>query len=354
MRVHTLSSCVFFCLLIFGISGGLAGGAPEQAALPSEGNEGSSAISPATIEDEMEEDMRRAEIQKLQAEIESLRLQNEALDVQTRRWSAWLGAIGGITGAMLAFVVGLLGYWLNRLQAARTMQEKQLTLRRLEQESLLEREKQNLELYTSLGHDNPRVQFAAASVLLERLSTFRDRSLRHEELTEAEMIEHPTIILVLIAVIKERTAAIEINRALPKHIADNLVKALGAVVPEGQRPHRRSASQLIPYDWQNANLAEVWWESVDARGIDFFQANFQKAGLAKAFLQNAVFYDADLQNAVLRGAHLEGANFFGAQLDGAKLDGATYSDKTVWPEGFTPGPAVSKCGDEQATGEAAD
>ena len=306
-----------------------ASGAAELEGLPA----------PLTVpEDPTTEEKRRKEIEKLQAEIESLRLQNEALDVQTRRWSAWLGAVGGVTGALLTFVIGFLGWRLNRLQDSRARQEKHLSLRKLEQDRHLEREKQNMALYEGLGHQNPRVQFAAASVLLERLFTFQEKSREGREPTAAERAEHPTIVKVLIAVIKERVEETETHKALRKHIADNLVKALDAVVEEveGADPPPGSSSPLLRWDWQYANLAEVWWQRVDARGVDFFQANFRNAGLAGAFLDGAVFYQADLRDAVLKGAHLEGANFYGARLDGSRLDGATFDQSTTWPEGFDP------------------
>jgi len=305
-------------------------------ATPAEPPAGQRPSDPSQSEVDRQDELRRAEIEKLEAEIDGLRLQNQALGVQTRRWSAWLGAIGGVTGALLTFVLGFLGWRLNTLQQSRARQDEKLSLRKLEQDRFLEREKQNLGLYKGLGDENPRVQLAATSVLLERLSTFRERRSRGEEVSELETIERPTIILVLIAVIKESGEETTTHRALRKHIADHLVKVLDAAVPAGGRPPEGSESPLKAYDWQYANLAEVWWEGVDARGVDFFRANFRNAGLARSSLQRAVFYEADLTDAVLKGAHLEGTSFYGAHLDGARLNGATSDAATVWPEGFDP------------------
>ncbi len=342
---RTLTLLGTLCLLSVGNGGEPAGGHPQDSGVPTTTELPNPPAEPTTEATATEEDKRQKEIEKLEAEIENLRLQNDALGVRTRRWSVWLGAIGGVTGAMLTFVIGWLGLRLNRLQVSRVKQEEHLSLRKLEQDRHLEREKQNMELYKGLGHENPRVQFAAASVLLERLNTYREKTQRREDLTEAERAEHPTIILVLVAVIKERIEETETHRALRKHIADNLVKALRAVVAQDQRPPEDPSSPLQPYDWQYANLAEVWWEGVDARGVDFYQANFHKAGLARAFLNNAVFYEADVRDAVLKGAHLEGANFFGAEMAGARMDGATFGADTVWPEGFDPDKAnLRRCG----------
>ena len=43
---------------------------------------------------------------------------------------------------------------------------------------------------------------------------------------------------------------------------------------------------------------------------------------------------ANLSGADLSGANLYGANLTGANLTGAYLYGATYSQLTLWPEGF--------------------
>ena len=283
--------------------------------------------------EESQDEISRMEMAKLEAEIESLRLQNQALGVQTRRWSAWLGAAGGVAGAMLTFVLGFLGWRLNRLQHSRAEQDKTLTSLKLEQERFLAREKQNLELFKGLGDPSPRVQLAAASVLLQRLTSYYERASQHQAISDAERTERPTIIGVLIAVVKETAEATPTHRALRKHIADHLVKALGATVHRGGRP-AQDGSPLKPYDWQHANLAGVWWEGSDARKVDFFAADFRDAGLARSHLEGAVFYEADLRGAVLKGARLEGCNFFGAKLEGANLKGATADGQTIWPEGF--------------------
>jgi hypothetical protein len=275
-----------------------------------------------------------AEKEKLQEEKNSLLLENRALGIFVRRWSPLLSAIGGLTGALLTGLVAIAGWRLKRMQEARLQQEKSLSQSKLEQDKELTREKQTLELYRDLGHTNPRTQFAASSVLLQRLENYQKKMERNEQIDALEELERPTIIKVLVAVIKERSISTDSYEALRKHIADNLILAVGARV-DGAEPQERE-SPLRQFDWQNANLKKVWWKRVDARSVDFYQANLRNAGLAEAFLQGTVFYEADLTDAVLKGAHLEGANFFGAQLGGVNLQSATYDTKTVWPDGFDP------------------
>lgn len=257
------------------------------------------------------------EIEKLRAEINNLEIENEALGVGTRKFSAILGGIGGITGALLTFLVGFAGLKLKAVQDERLRQEKELEDKRLDQDRVLAREKQTLEVFRDLGSNNPRTQIAAASLLLQRLKAQETGGTENK----LEELERPTIIKVLVSVLKEkRKSHIAGFDTLRKYIADNLVELLG--------------DEIRNYDWQNVNLSKVWWQGVDAAGVDFYQANLQEAGFRGADLTGAVFYEADLSNAVLKEAKLAEANFYGANLDGAKLEGAKYDEKTIWPDGF--------------------
>lgn len=173
-----------------------------------------------------------------------------------------------------------------------------------------------------------------------------------------EAKERKTIVDVLVAVTKEKprpsagtsTAKPEVSE-LPKYIGDNIVKALHAVMKAKPPPHSTSPLAHAGTDWQKVQLVEVWWEGVDARGIDFFQANFERAGLAGAHLHKTVFYQTSLRGAVLRnadlreanleeadlsGVNLNGADLTGAKLRDAKLEGIKYDAKTKWPTGFQP------------------
>jgi hypothetical protein len=282
------------------------------------------------------------EVKKLTAEINSM----NAVGPQARLFSTIAGAIGGIIGAVLTFVLGAIGWRFNRGQ-----------WEKLKQEEILTREKHNLELFQNLGHEYLRVQIAAATVLIQRLNTLRQKEQENIRVSLAERQERPTIIRVLIAVTKEkaRDADGEGQRALVKHIADNLILAIGAVVPEireGEPPVIKPRSPLADFDWQGARLTKAWWRRVDACSIDFFEADFSDAGLAEAFLEKAVFYNAKLCNAVLRdadlsganmcGADLRGTNLFGANLEGTNLEGATYDSNTKWPVDFDPNAAGAR------------
>jgi hypothetical protein len=296
------------------------------------------------------------EIEKLEQEVRGLRETNEVFDKQTRWWSTWLGALGGVLGAAIALLsAALLGLRLNATQN-----------RKLEQERVLGREKHNMELFQNLGAENLRVQLAAASVLLQRLESFRP-----ERLTPAEQLEKHTIIQVLIAVTKKNeredsepeerprltygtlqvtkknSAGSSIHPALAKLIADNLVKAIGAM-PGDDTYERARPSPLEAFEFQKVQFPNAWWEGVDARGVDFFRADLSKAGLKKAHFEGAVLYEANLQGSVLREAHLHKtdlrkadlrkadlrkADLSGAQLeealfDGAKVAGAKLKDAT--------------------------
>ncbi len=281
------------------------------------------------------------EISKFKEEVEQLRSQNSLLGKVT----ALAGILGGVVGS---FVIGGIGMLIsNRLNTAR--------VRQMRQDWELERERNNIGLFRDLASPSGHQQRAAAAVLIQRLFPLaqvrRKGTLRADSY---EMVECNTILDVLVAVTKDKPMPggndqPALGSTLGKYIADNMVKALGAVVPEGEEPPAARASPLAGQDWQGAQLANVWWKRVDARGIDFFNANFERAGLAEAFLRGATFYGSNLQRAVLRGADLRdanlegadltgatllGANLTGANLRGAKLDGVRANATTTWPAGF--------------------
>ncbi|MEV6280295.1 pentapeptide repeat-containing protein [Nocardia sp. NPDC051832] len=101
----------------------------------------------------------------------------------------------------------------------------------------------------------------------------------------------------------------------------------------------------------NTDLSGAWLAVANLRGAQLSGARVVAANLSRADLTNAVLVGASLTRANLpaanlTGAHLNGADLTGAnladadltdaQLDRAKLDGIFYSQKTVWPRGFTP------------------
>ena len=279
----------------------------------------------------------QVEIDKLEAEISKLKSETDSekeFGPLARQFYIWIGALG-------AWLVAGVGWWINR-SFSKTQHKK------LEQDRILGREKHNIELFQHLGHESLRVQLAAVAVLTQRLESFRER--KKYELSLAEQLEKSTITRVLIAVTKKRdgsdlssviqapfrfTAIREIKTEkneqlmlappiLLKFIADNLVRALGAK-PEDEGPRKKpktADSPLKEFDLQKVEFPDAWWKRVDARGVDFFEANLRKASLREAFLSKAVFYRANLQEATLRDADLSKANLQGADLSKTDLQGA--------------------------------
>lgn len=80
-----------------------------------------------------------------------------------------------------------------------------------------------------------------------------------------------------------------------------------------------------------ANLSDAVLFHTYLNSANLSNANLRGASLFDAILVNADLTGADLSNAILVSAELNGA-----RLDGAILTGARYSDKTIWPDGFTP------------------
>lgn len=302
---------------------------------------------------QLESEKLRSEIAKLKAEIDNLSETNKIQDPRLRRLSAWFGAIGGVIASLITAVVAL-GSAVFVYKGLNTTQTK-----KMEQERVLGREKHNMELFQSLGDDNVRVQLAAASVLIQRLESFRDT-----ELTPAEKLEKHTIVQVLVAIAKKSdgdaaadadrkrplfgalqlgrkkpaAATAGIHPALAKLVADNVVKVLDAFHVAGKP--RSDASPLSAYDFQKVQFREAYWKRVDARGVDFFRADLSRAGLKEAHftkavlqeanlqgsvLQSADLREADLQRADLRNADLTAANLHGAKFDGAKVAGAVLN-----------------------------
>ena len=341
--------------------------------------------------------------QKTDLEIMKLKLEKGLLEKRSEweaTWPGWFATyMGGFVSAALTVIVGVWGFVLQRkFENARkqniTAETNKMAVEarkidvetgKMAQEKELTREAHNIELFKGLASPMARLQLAAAAALLQRI--FAEPKIASDGSPEAN--ERKTIIDVLVAVIKEapmpdggasetpeeRTPpvpAIEKKsnpdggelarmlepRALAKYIGDNIVKALRAVVAEGDQPTDRRRSPLDDWDtdWQKAQLVNVWWKGVDARGVDFFRANFDTASLREAFLCETIFYEASLrwtvlrnadlsranlngaklQGADLRGANLIGADLTGANLSEAKLDGIRFDATTKWPEGFRP------------------
>lgn len=242
-----------------------------------------------------------------------------------------------------------------------------------EQDEEFHRESHNLALFEVLASDNPRLQLAAASTLIERLNNPKRRKF--------DVAEHRSIVRALISVTKDHVRRVPEEQAdeLKKFIADHVLRFLGAVTDDedeaaGGDPKdkenadageggdnekekaKREAGKKKPskpeppltmgdFDWQGVRLDGAWLPRLDAPGVDFWKASLNHVGMKQATLTDAVLKEVDLRgsvmrNAVLTGADLRdaklaGANLEGAKLEGAKLEGATYRpDTTTLPHGF--------------------
>jgi hypothetical protein len=194
-----------------------------------------------------------------------------------------------------------------------------------------------------LGSDNPRGQFAAAAVLLQRLGHLsRIISAVDDNDTHDDKI---TIIHVLISVLKEQIDEPN-STVLRKHIADNMVKALNLVKWAGHSERDTFPSILAEFDVQKCKLKDVFWRGVNLRNVDLYGSDLSGASLRNADLRGAVLYqstlvgskfnDANLERANLEGACIVGADFSRANLTEVKLLDAKFDPQTKWPAGFNP------------------
>jgi uncharacterized protein YjbI with pentapeptide repeats len=208
-----------------------------------------------------------------------------------------------------------------------------------------------MNLISQLRGEHLPVRIASATLLFDRIqhagdSSGRQRGTNHEQ---------GRVLQALVSATKEDKP----DPNLAKVIGDELVRVVGAAVPEGRAPSKAGSPLRSfggePLDLQKVKFPEVYWRRVDARGVDFFRADFTNAGLREGFLHKTIFFgaclkgcvlrDADLseanfQNAYLSGADLRGANLTGAILVDTILKGANADAKTVWPDGFDPKSAL--------------
>ncbi|MFI7601206.1 pentapeptide repeat-containing protein [Actinoplanes sp. NPDC049681] len=205
--------------------------------------------------------------------------------------------------------------------------------------------------------------FTARTFFLTRRGQYTDRytkaiaQLASDKLTERLggiyalehlMIEserdHPTVVEVLAAFIRERTLEVpeEPETDDPSSWPPTATDVQAALTVLGRRPHRAEPSSIelsgtrlrranltglrfSGAQFQNADLRGAYMEAVDLQGAQLFRASMQKALLSGAHLQDARLFDARLAGAHLRGARLHRASL-GADLTGAHLSGAELDD----------------------------
>lgn len=278
--------------------------------------EGNSITNPSISKNETDIEKLTIEIHKLQKEMDKIKL--DTVKSQAKRDKGehqdnghrfsitdWLIAIGTIS-------IPILGLFFNFIQIAKMRQDKKF-----------DREKQLLEVFRELGSSDPRRRIGAASILLQRLDKIPNpkkkdkRTKRRKE----EIYEFFSIMSVLIAETKH-----EEKEETQKYIADGIVDALDARIPEDMASPTTDESPLKDYDFQGTNLHNAWWKRIDARGVDFYEANLERASLREAFLSKAILKKTDLTKAVLEEANLELVNLQEAKLAGANLRGANLSE----------------------------
>lgn len=251
---------------------------------------------------------------------------------------------------------------------------------RVKHEEDKHRETHTLELFKALSTNNPQLQLAAASVLVERLK----RLMEKRNKTRIDRSEEDSIEYALHSLLKseaseptDRGAASShrgVSPQLAKYIGEQLVRLNLAQPLVGGRPpdvEREEATYLkwldrkdLPsepplkrFDWQKVKIVEAWWPGLDARGVDFFKAELMNCGMRYANLKDAVFYEANLSGTKLNCANLSGANFYDANIervdfrgarlsradfshakniDKARWQNATYCPETKFPAGFAP------------------
>jgi uncharacterized protein YjbI with pentapeptide repeats len=275
-----------------------------------------------------DEQKRALELYKLEQEVESLRISNEALSRRDKWLTTWLTAIGGIlVGGFIPILVLILTHNLNR-----TLNETQK--QKLEQERKLGREEQLLKVFNDLGDDKPTVRIGAIAVLVQRMRTLSELK---DKADKEEKEDLRTIVSVLISASKH-----ESEENIQKYIADGLAEGLNARLHNVGDTTAKALPQKSPlegYDFQGAQLQNAWWYGIDARGVDFYKANLGRAGLRNAVLRGAVLKNANLTGATLsdadlstlktndaaandRKTDLQGAQLFRAKLVKTKLSGA--------------------------------
>lgn len=200
--------------------------------------------------------------------------------------------------------------------------------RRMQKRSFIQNEKFQSDshifrLCQALSDPSPRLQMAAAALLLERL---------HSRNSDRE--QNAVIQALIAATIDDRSDKSQpiASSEFCKYIADSLLEVL-----KQSKGYGSSQSPLAAYYWQRVRIPGAYWAGADLRGADFFGATLDGASLRRSNLCKTVLYDASLKSVKLLGAELTAADFRGANLCGADLrdheaDEKFPARKTVWTD----------------------
>lgn len=246
-------------------------------------------------------------------------------------WSSWQLFIAMIAAAVTT-LAGFTTFFWRRLQKRSFVQNQQF-----------QSDSHIFRLCQALSDPSPRLQMAAAALLLERL---HNRSSGREQ--------SAVIQALIAATIDDRSDETQ-PTASPefcKYVADSVLEVL-----KRSKGYGSEQSPLATYYWQRVRVPGAYWAGADLRGVDLFGATLDGASLRRANLRKTVLYDASLKGAKLLGADLTEADLRGANLcradlrdqeadekgparktrwTGAKFAGAIYDVDTGFPAELDP------------------
>ena len=192
---------------------------------------------------------------------------------------------------------------------------------------------------TEQGHITDRYTKAIGQLGDDKLDIRLGGIYALERLAVDSKRDHPTVVEVLSAFVRERTAVASKPRrrragrktAHPPSLTANRTKqrttdVQAALTVLGRLPLRAGVSRG---DLSGAHLAGASLIQADLTDADLGGADLTGAQLREADLTGAQLGGADLTGAQLRGATLTNANLGGADLTGAQLRGATLTNANL-------------------------
>ena len=125
--------------------------------------------------------------------------------------------------------------------------------------------------------------------------------------------DHPTVIEVLTAFIREHSPTSEIP------VNGNVIS------PQPLQADIHAAVRVIGRRDPSKDIGQINLTKTNLYGADLYNASLNDADLTEAYLGNAELADAYLDNVMLNGANLTGADLNGADLNGANLNSANLT-----------------------------
>lgn len=219
--------------------------------------------------------------------------------------------VQAVTGTRTALLVGLAG-----VGAVGALWFNNRTYRLTQQGQITDRYTKAIE---QLGDEKLDVRLGGIYAL-ERIAVDSER-------------DHPTVVEVLSAFVRERADASRPENQVKARLATDIQAVLTVL---SDLPHRLSGrgdlegALLTGAELGRADLSGAWLEEVNLSGAQLSGANLSCAQLRSADLSGANLVEADLSGAELWGANLSGAQLRLADLSGAQLRGANLSRAQLW------------------------